>query len=642
MSEFGYAGEILRIDLSRRNIGKLVTADYADRFLGGRGIAAKIYWDETSPETKAFDPENCLICMTGPLAGFTRFAGCRWQICGKSPEMEPESFSYANLGGSWGAWLKYAGYDGLAVTGKADQPVYIYIANGRVEIRDASHLWGKTTTETQDSLRAELGKDVRVLCIGPAGENLVSFATVLAADNASGSSGFGSVMGSKMLKAVVVKVDEKRRPVAADPDMLKSLADQVYQLRTKNYENYGHVTYERTRRTACYGCISGCDRQEYEDENGKTYKHFCQASFMYIEPAIKYYGDDGGAKVSMLAGRLADQYGLDTAVIQPLIDWLGKCHEACILNDKETGLPLSRIGSSEFIETLVRKISFREGFGDILARGTLKAADYVGKGSHKFIGPGIGTRAGATSDYDPRFMIVNGLIYATEPRRAIQLLHATALPIARWINWLEGYDDAFLSTEILQDIAETFWGSVDAGDFSTYAGKALAAKRIQDFGYIKESLIICDLAWPIYQVQHFDENIGFYTMESHIVSAITGRNLDEEELNRIGERIFNLQRAILLRQGWGGREGDNLLDYLYHEPLELLFFDPECIAPGKDGKQISKKGAVVERERFEKLKDEYYALRGWDVETGFQTRIKLQDLDLDDIASDLEKRRLLR
>ena len=125
MTEFGYAGEILKVDISRRKISKLKTSDYADRFLGGRGIAAKIYWDETSPGTGAFDPSNCMVCITGPLAGFTRFAGCRWQICGKSPSMEPEAFSYANLGGSWGAWLKYAGYDGLVVTGKADQPVYL-------------------------------------------------------------------------------------------------------------------------------------------------------------------------------------------------------------------------------------------------------------------------------------------------------------------------------------------------------------------------------------------------------------------------------------------------------------------------------------------------------------------------------------
>ena len=154
MTEFGYTGTILKIDLSGQKITRLNTAEYAERFLGGRGIAAKIYWDETTPETGALDPENRLIFITGPVAGFTRFSGCRWQICGKSPEMEPETFSYANLGGSWGAWLKYAGYDGIVVAGQAPGPVYLYIdSEGRVEIRNADHLWGRDTIETQEILQ---------------------------------------------------------------------------------------------------------------------------------------------------------------------------------------------------------------------------------------------------------------------------------------------------------------------------------------------------------------------------------------------------------------------------------------------------------------------------------------------------------
>jgi aldehyde:ferredoxin oxidoreductase len=131
-------------------------------------------------------------------------------------------------------------------------------------------------------------------------------------------------------------------------------------------------------------------------------------------------------------------------------------------------------------------------------------------------------------------------------------------------------------------------------------------------------------------------------MESLIVRAVTGRDLDEESLNRIGERIFNLQRSILLKQGRGGREGDDLLEYVFEEPLDFLFFDPECIAPGKNGQKISKKGAMVDREGFERLKDEYYTLRGWDPETGFPIRQTLQGLDLEDIAGDLEKRGLVR
>ena len=154
----GYAGAILRVDVSSGNISRQPTMDYAGDFLGGRGIAARIYWDEVPPGTGAFDPGNRLIFITGPLAGFSGLSGSRWQVCGKAPAMTPEQFSYANLGGRWGAQLKFAGFDGLVVHGRADRPVYLYIEDGAAQLRDASHLWGKRTVETRDILKSELEK----------------------------------------------------------------------------------------------------------------------------------------------------------------------------------------------------------------------------------------------------------------------------------------------------------------------------------------------------------------------------------------------------------------------------------------------------------------------------------------------------
>ncbi|MGD9162255.1 MAG: aldehyde ferredoxin oxidoreductase N-terminal domain-containing protein [Desulfobacteraceae bacterium] len=641
MSNYGYAGEIIKVDLSDRSVIRLNTADYADRFLGGRGIGAKIYWDETSSKTKALAPDNCLVCTTGPIAGFTRFAGCRWQMCGKSPAMECESFSYANFGGSWGTWLKYAGFDGIAITGKSGNPSWILIRDNSIEINDAASLWGKTTSETEDYFKNTLGKEARVMCIGPAGENLISFAVVMASDNATGSGGFGSVMGSKNLKAVVILINKKKKPVASDPEMLKKLADKVFKLRTENYENYGHVELDKKRLKACYGCISGCDRQEFPDESGRKYKHFCQASAVYIEHAIEYNGLEKGLEVNRTANRLSDQYGLDTAVLMPLFDWLSACYKAGILTEEETGLSLSRIGSLEFVQELFEKISYRKGFGNILADGTIKAAKSVGRGSEKFISAVIGTRANETRDYDPRYMLVNALIYPFEPRRAIQLLHATSLVIARWQNNIAGFEDAYISPEKFKDIAREYWGSTEAGDFGTFEGKALAAKKIQDYGYMKESLVICDLAWPIYPVKLKPDDSGFSTIESKILSAITGRNIDEDAFSLIGERIFNLQRAIMIRQGSGGKEGDTIMDFYHEEPLGSMFKNPECIAPGKEKEQISRKGYILDRNDFEKLKSEYYILRGWDVETGFQTYAKLKELDMEDIALNLDKLGLL-
>ena len=175
MAEFGYAGEILRVDLSQGNFTRLPASAYAEKFIGGRGFAAKLFWDMVPAGAGALEPENLLTFVTGPAAGFPGVAGNRWQVCGKSPQSQPEAFTYCNLGGLWGLTLKLAGYDALAVQGKADKPVYLFIRDGRVEIKDASHLWGKNTFDTVDYLKAELGPEVKVLTIGPAGENLVVF-----------------------------------------------------------------------------------------------------------------------------------------------------------------------------------------------------------------------------------------------------------------------------------------------------------------------------------------------------------------------------------------------------------------------------------------------------------------------------------
>ncbi len=637
MAEFGYAGEILKIDLSDGKITRLSTAEYADRFLGGRGIAARLYWEMVPPETKVYDPENCLIYITGPVTGFNRFAGCRWQVCGKAPVMEPEAFSYANLGEKWGSYLKYAGYDGLAVTGKADKPAYIYIHDGAIEIKDASALWGRSSFESIDILKGELGKGVSVLTIGPAAENLVSFATMLTDDGASGASGLGSVMGSKNLKAIVVTGD--KRPQAADPERLSDLADQILKIRKDTWKNWLEDIPGLTRLHACYNCGIGCFRKSYM-EGGRRFKFFCQATHVYGGPAHSYGGN--GTDISLLAVRLCDRYGLDTTVMQPLIDWLTACYREGVLREEDTGLPLSKIGSAEFIETLTRKITYREGFGDLLAQGTLKAAEKAGKKAQELAHAHVITSAGETRDYDPRLILTNGLLYATEQRRPINQLHETSHSLWLWCKWVRKEEDAFLSYNDFLNVGKNFWGSAAASDYSTYEGKALAAKKIQDRTHAKESTILCDFLWPIIWVRFADDHTGDPAMESRVISAITGKEMDETGLNKIGERVFNLQRAIFLRQGWPGRQGDRLLDYLHDEPLEFAFFNPDCIVPGKNGEIVSRKGAKIDRADFENLKSEYYQLRGWDVESGLPTEKKLHELGIDDIAADLKTRGLLR
>lgn len=295
--QYGYAGKILRVDLSSGSISLMSTMDYAERFLGGRGIAAKIYWDEVPPEVKAFDPENRLIFATGPLAGLKGVSGSRWQICGKSALTTPEYFNYCNLGGSWGTQLKLAGYDALVTQGKSEKQVYILIEDEKVQIRDASALWGKNTIETREILKEQLGSSVSVVAIGPAGENMVTFASVLADNDASGSSGLGAVMGSKKLKAIAVRGSGEVK--AAHPQRYRELANYARELRKGiDMESVGGTDQMRQvlgavlKKDYCWGCTGGfCFRAKYKASSGKEGKSMCGSATFYVLRAQKYYGE---------------------------------------------------------------------------------------------------------------------------------------------------------------------------------------------------------------------------------------------------------------------------------------------------------------------------------------------------------------
>ncbi len=628
----GYTGNILRVDLSSGLVTKNPTSQYASRFLGGRGIAAKIYWDEVSPETHPFDPENRLIMITGPLCGIPGLAGSRWQVCGKSPMTEPEHFSYANLGGNWGVQLKFAGHDGLVIQGKSDKPVYLDIHDDTVQIKDAIFLWGKGAAETRHVLQEELGKKARVVAIGSAGENRVPFACLLADMDAAGSSGFGAVMGAKNLKAVVVRGTGSILP--AQPDALGELT-RIFR---KNHTSIEAAKYPvplgpNMKKDVCFGCIKGCLRMRYKASDGTSGKHTCQSSVYYLARAYRYYGEQN--EVPYQATRLCDDYGLDSIVLESIILLLSRCQKAGILNDDNTGLPLSRIGSLEFIEQLIRKISLKEGFGEVLAKGPVQAAHIVGKGAPELIADYV-VKAGQNCYYEGRVYTTSSLLYAMEPRQPIQQLHESASAVIVWARWIE-HKEGYLSTSVLLNIARKFWGGESAVDFSTYEGKALAAKKIQDRQYAKESLILCDFAWPMMYIENSDDHVGDPTLESRVLSAVIGKEISEDELYLLGERVFNLQRAILVREGHYGRDSDHLPEPYYMVPLKKnypLGLNPNALVPGKDGQVISKIGAVVDRDKFEQMKAEYYQLRGWDPVTGLQTREQLKRVGLDEVAGE--------
>lgn len=646
MAQFGYAGSILRIDLSSGKTEVRPTEDYSKRFLGGRGIAAKVCWDEVPPGIGAMDPENRLVFATGPLACVPIIGGSRWEVCGKSPATSPHHFNYCNLGGRWGADLKFTGYDALIVQGKADNPIYILISEDGIELKDAKALWGTGAIETREKLKSEWGNNARVVAIGPAGENSIVMATLLADNDSSGAGGLGAVMGSKNLKAIVV-ISAGKRVEIAEPAKLRELTQYYRSLKRITLRFPPELAQTRSpmappnkikRPDPCYGCM-GCYRMLYQSEDGRTGKFMCNSGMFYQHWANQYGGD--WMDVAFHATKLADTYGLDSKAIDKMISWLHNCYEAGILTEKDAGLPLSRIGTREFMEMFVRMVSFHEGFGDVLAMGLDRAAESLGPAAQEQLRHvGYVGLPDYRDVYSPQLYTPHAIFYAMEPRLSMAQFHEIGTTIPKWASWAQGNPKG-LSSPSLRAIARRFWGSDLAVDFSTYDGKALAARMVQDREYAKACLILCDNIWPVIEVKSTDDNMGDPTLESKVLSAVTGHDYTEQKLYEIGERVFNLQRAILVREGHYGRAGDTLPERHFSEPLTLDFLNPECLVPGKDGEAISRKGAVIDRAGFEKMKDEYYELRGWDVATGLQTRQQLETLDLPEVANGLESRGLL-
>jgi len=594
------------------------------------------------PQREALHPDSPLIVMTGPLAATAAPAASRWLVCGKSPLLYPENFACAHLGGFFGARLKLAGYDGLVIKGKADSRVYLSIDNQNVTIQDAGHLWGLTTDQTMQAIRSEQGAKTSILTTGPAGEQAVRFATVATDAGGSGSMGFGAVMGAKNLKAVAVR--GTGTIPAAHPDRIREIRQQIKKMTGEGYYSlYGTPPplpeTEVIKKIHCHGCPQGCWRSLYRMTTGEEEVRKCQAAFSFAVWDKRDHGDL--TKTTFLGTTLANRYSLCTMALPGMLIWLEKCVENGVISEKDTGLPLHNLGSIEALETVVQKIVRREGFGNVLAEGVMRAADSIGSGAREAALDHF-TRSGWGIAYGPKVFSTSAPIYATEVRPSITALHEICGPLIKWALWhTTNGSFCYLSTEILRKIARRFWGGEDAVDFSTYAGKARTAVQIQNRQHAKDSLILCDFAYPVFDDASTADHVGDPALESRLFAAVTGKEMDETGLNRAGERIFNLHRAILLREGRNGREDDCLTDSQFIEREEPVYdafgmFNPDLELPGKADEIISRKGKALDRDGFRQMMDEYYELRGWDAATGFLRKETLARLDLTDLIEPLQ------
>ena len=647
---YGWTGSLARIELPSGELRIASSRDYAEDFIGGRLFASRIYWDEVAKTTGALSPGNLLMIMPGPLTG-TQAIGCsRWVMSAKSPNSYPDQYGFGNAGGFFGAALKRAGFDGMIISGTAKGLSYILMEDGKIALKDAAGLKGLETEETMERLRKQHGSDARMVCIGPAGENLVRWAIARTEQGGTLSNGMGAVMGSKNLKAIVVKGGD-RVPVAY-PDEVSEINRQIRFLRKGQNESL-YMTepmlqgIDKGKDTPCYACPGGCSRAFFKHTSGREeIRKTCASAFVYTPWDQLYHGE--ATENPYLATSLCDRLGLCTGEISNIIYWLHKCFKEGVLTEDETGLPLSKIGSLEFIEALIDSTVKRKGFGELLAQGTRRASLEKGKAAEEIALRRVTPSGYVNDSYGGRVFLTNALFYATEARNPIIQLHEFSFTVLKWMLWhTTAGSMSSLSTEDLRKIAKRAWGNEKAVDFSTYEGKAQAAYMIQNRQHAKESMVACDRFYPLLDTDQREDHMGDPTLVPQLFSAVTGKEMSEDDYYRMGERSFNLQRALMGREGRAGRKDDAIGDFNFTEPVEkeegmIGLFNPDLELPGAGDTIITRKGKTMDRGAFERMKDEYYALRGWDVATGLQKRELLEELGLGFVCNELDTMGILK
>lgn len=617
MNSCGWIDKIIRIDLSEEKNYEETTSPYAERFLGGLGIGAKVMWDEVGSSVRPFDPENRIIFATGPLTGTLAPTSGRFEVISKAPLTYPTPITTrSGVGGHWGPELKYAGYDVLIVQGRARKPVWIWICDGDVEIRSAEDLWGLDTFETQKAIMKELGSKVSTVCIGPAGENLVRFATIMSETGfSSGKVGFGAVMGSKRLKAITVKGTGGVQ--VKDPEkfiyLCEYAADLIHSrarvridtsgLSDGSYPGKGKFLGEYLiRRTSCHACPISC-------------QYFCQVPGMEGETAICdsfcYIRDAKSDEAFWESTLLCDKYGIDNCeIFNGMIPWLLELERAGLIKE-DIGIDFSDFGSRAFIKDFLHLITYREGIGDILAEGTARAArDKTFEGmSIKYYKKFYSARGQVShSSFASYYHPVTALMWATDSRSPMIDGH-------QFRRFLRSVESGVLTSEEAVRIGKEVWGNERAIDDTVYQYKAYPAILTQHQTCIKDSLVLCDHAFPVIYSENTTDHSGDTSLESKLLTAATGVLIDEKGLLKIGERIWNLLRMIMIREG-RRKAADTISNYHFET--------------------ASIEGKKLDRDKFRRLRDEYYLLRGWDPETGIPKKRKLEDLNLGELASDAD------
>jgi aldehyde:ferredoxin oxidoreductase len=623
---FGWCGRILKVDLSDLFIQELKTRDYAEHFLGGRGIAARLYWELVPPSTGAFDPRNHLIFMTGPIGATGAQGASRFIVTAKSPMTLPEGYCYGNMGGFFGPYLKRAGFDGIVVTGRSEKPVYICIKDGSITLENAVGIWGKGVYSVSRFIKSVHGSSARFVTTGVAGENLCRTANIMTDNEGSSTGGFGAVMGSKNLKAIVVSGTGS--PAVADPESLKKMNQLTIDLNRRDpmMIPFPPDQVKRTGKSSCYQCGVDClYRTRLKTASGEEVVRKCQSMFVYFQWVARR--PEESAETAVKATGICNDLSLCTMEIFNIINWLSACAEAGCLTEKDTGLDMSQLGTLGFFNELASMIAERKGFGNILAEGLLRAGEKLGPAAKACFAPEVGG-VGDGATYSAREYLMNGLLYAFSPRQPIAMLHEVSRLTGLWGMHKANPESSPVSNDVFRKAAGRFWGHEKAWDLMAVDGKAQAAVTIIDRTCTKDSLLLCDSIWPLMVSWHTPDRVGDPSLESRIFTSVTGIEIDEKELNLYGERIFNLERAIMIREGTRPLTDDDVAEFNYTQPVQTVFMNPDVLVPGPDDKVLSRKGMVLDRKDFQQMRNEFYQLRGWNPETGVQLESTLDRLSL--------------
>ena len=606
MNGYGYMGKILRVDLDAGEVWDAPLGDgYARAFVGGSGLAARIVYDVVDGSTDPLGPDNPLVFMTGPLVGTAMPSAGRCSVCALSPLTG--IWGESNTGGFIGPELRFAGYDGIVVTGRAERPVWLSVVDGQAGLHDAESMWGSDSYETQELVRQALGQPkARVACIGLAGENLVKMAAVMNDHGrAAGRTGMGAVMGSKNLKAIGLR--GKASVPVADPDGFKAVVREIiagldedlaamsirlagtagyldmahmygdlpiryYQ--QGEWENAGNLSgvlmaeQYQNRNVACYRCPIACGRETRAPSYGLDRVDGPEYETLGSLGTLAMVDD---LEAVIYAGHLCNVYGLDTISAGSTIALACEMFDRGIIGPGDTGGLDLRYGDAQMVHRLVEMIARREGFGDLLADGSAALAE-------RFDVPELAVTVNRLEVpmHDPRAFVGMAVTYALSPRGACHME-----------GDMYGVDTGQ---------GPPFELGVQPGDrFELTEDKGSVAARSQAWRNLYNALTLCQF-----------QNPGVERLLAAL-NAVTGWGLDGDELMTVGKRIVTLKRMLNLRRGLG-RADDRLPDLLLR-PLD---------DGGTEG-MIPDVGVLLSGA---------YAEFGWDPETGEPMPETLEELGL--------------